>query len=235
MDKYKTKVFSQFGQDGVIERIFSLIGTTNKFFVEFGSSGSDEGGGNTPYLRTKGFDGLLMDASKYTGGIQSPSKYIVHQHSISVENIIGLLHKYSVPKSLDFISIDIDGNDYWVWKELCKEYGPKVVCIESNFSIPTTMSVVQPYKEDYVWDGSALYGASALALKKLGDLMGYHLVAVCGSDLVFVSDKVIHKVIARDIGNVEKLCLGEDLKIFNSVQLGEFRKQVVSWDGWVVI
>jgi hypothetical protein len=51
LDNFRKKIFSQFGQDGVIENIFLIIGTTNKYFVEFGSHGTDYGMGNTPYLR----------------------------------------------------------------------------------------------------------------------------------------------------------------------------------------
>ena len=60
--KFHKKVLSQQGQDGALEEIFRVIGTTDKFFVEFGSSGRRDGQGNTPYLRDLGFTGLLMNA-----------------------------------------------------------------------------------------------------------------------------------------------------------------------------
>jgi hypothetical protein len=63
LNLFQKHILSQWGQDGVIEKIFETIGTTNKFFVEFGSSGNDAGMGNTAYLRRSGFDGLLMDGS----------------------------------------------------------------------------------------------------------------------------------------------------------------------------
>ena len=68
-EDYKKKVLSQFGQDGVIEKIFEVIKPLNKFFVEFGSNGTDEGQGNTAYMRRYGFDGLLMDGSELPYGI----------------------------------------------------------------------------------------------------------------------------------------------------------------------
>ena len=64
LNLYQKKVLSQFGQDDVLEQIFNTIGTTNKYFVEFGSSGNDSGMGNAAYLRRNGFNGLLMDGSE---------------------------------------------------------------------------------------------------------------------------------------------------------------------------
>jgi len=65
LNNYQKRVLSQWGQDGVIEKIFDIIGTTNKYFVEFESSGNDSVMGNTDYLRRRGFDGLLMDGSLF--------------------------------------------------------------------------------------------------------------------------------------------------------------------------
>lgn len=186
---YHKKVLSQFGQDGVIEKIFELIKPTNKYFVEFGSNGRDDSMGNTAYMRSYGFDGLLMDGADSPYGIEGEKQYPVKIEFITVENIIELFKKYNVPKDLDFLSIDIDGNDYWVLKEILAQYQPQVICIEANHNIPPGRNVVQRYNPDFKWEGGARFGASYKALCKLGNENGYNLVAMCYCDMIFLRNE----------------------------------------------
>lgn len=206
-NEYASHHYSQFGQDGIIEKVFSVIGTTDKFFVEFGSSGDDEGGGNTAYLRKQyGFDGLLIDASDDPFRIQSKKQYDRKIHAITAENIDDILRAYGVPKTFDFLSIDIDGNDYWVWKAI--RHTPRVVCIEINYSIPLDWYVVQKYDPKYVWDCSFCCGSACLPMVDLAQQKGYSLVAANGSDLIFVKNSEIPSDVSiYGINSVEKLCL----------------------------
>jgi len=191
LNLYQKKVFSQFGQDGVLEKIFELIGTTNKFFVEFGSSGNDSGMGNTAYLRRLGFNGLLMDGSErpYNQTIND-KKYDVKIEFIKASNINYLFEKYNVPKEFDFLSIDIDGQDFHIWNSI-KEYFPRVVSIEMNYHISPGNDKVMYYNENYIWDGSSNCGASITALKKLANKKGYSLVCTCSSDAIFVRNDLL--------------------------------------------
>ena len=132
LNLYQKKVLSQWGQDGVLEAIFDKIETTNKYFVEFGSSGNDVGMGNTAYLRRRGFHGLLMDGSETPYGSHVRDRhYKVETEFISASNINFLFKKYNVPTEFDFLSIDIDGQDFHVWNAI-KDYNPRVVSIEIN-------------------------------------------------------------------------------------------------------
>jgi hypothetical protein len=189
---YQKKIFSQFGQDGVIEKIFDIIGTTNKYFVEFGSSGNDSGMGNTAYLRRKGFDGLLMDGSyrPYNHDIKD-KRYEVKIEFIKASNINELFQKYNVPNEFDFLSIDIDGQDFHVWNSL-KNYSPRVVSIEICYHIEPGYDRVMKYDESWIWPGNHLSGASITALKNLGNKKGYSLVATCMSDAIFVRNDLTH-------------------------------------------
>jgi len=99
----------------------------------------------------------------------------IKNERVTAENIQQLFKKYNVPKSFDLLSIDIDYNDYWVWKSIV-DYNPRVVIIEYNSSIPPTESKVVPYDSEAVWDGTNYFGASILALKNLGFEKGYTLV-----------------------------------------------------------
>jgi hypothetical protein len=189
---YQKKVLSQWGQDGVLEAIFDKIGTTNKYFVEFGSSGNDSGMGNTAYLRRKGFDGLLMDGTeKPYGNNVSDRQYKVEIEFISASNINNLFKKYNVPPEFDLLSIDIDGQDFHVWNAL-KGYSPRVVSIEMNYHIVPGKDLVLQYDDNFRWRENERSGASITALKHLGNKKGYSLVATCMSDAIFVRNDLIY-------------------------------------------
>jgi hypothetical protein len=192
LNLFQKRVFSQWGQDGVLEQIFNIIGTTNKYFVEFGSSGNDSGMGNTAYLRRRGFNGLLMDGSErpYNNDIND-KKYDVKIEFIKASNINYLFEKYNVPLEFDFLSIDIDGQDFHVWNHL-KNYLPRVVSIEMNYHIEPGKDKVMPLDDNWIWPGHEKSGSSITALKKLGNKKGYTLVATCMSDAIFVRNDLIY-------------------------------------------
>lgn len=182
---YERKVYSQNGEDGIIEEIFRRIGTTNKFSVEFGVEDGKEC--NTRYLlEKKGWNGLRMD-----GGKDNPTT--IKSEYITAENVNDLFAKYKVPKEPDLVSIDIDSNDYWVWKALDPKYNARLVVIEYNSTIPATRSLTVRYDPKWVWDGSNYFGASLLALYKLGRSKDYTLVACDrrGVNAFFVRDDVL--------------------------------------------
>ncbi|MGD0091560.1 MAG: hypothetical protein ABSE73_16710, partial [Planctomycetota bacterium] len=99
-----------------------------------------------------------------------------------------LFEQYGVPREFDLLSIDIDGNDYWVWKKLAA-YRPRVVVIEYNASVPPDEAKVMPYDPAFVWRKTDYYGASLLALERLGRAKGYALVACdeSGANAFFVA------------------------------------------------
>lgn len=224
---HEKKIYSQNGEDGILEFIFSKIGTTNKFSVEFGVGNGFEC--NTVYLlEKKGWKGLMMDygadqeiqwkgvmrkawSNRNLGFIDNIKKYVrffkkiikrkerlmhfqldIKIEKVTAENIQNLLQKYNVPKDFDLLSIDVDYNDYWIWKAIVDFY-PRVVVIEFNSSIPPNESKVVPYDPDTKWDGTNYFGASLLALKNLSLEKDYTLVGCdnngvnaffCRSDLV---------------------------------------------------
>ena len=191
LNLFQKRILSQWGQDGVIEKIFETIGSTNKFFVEFGSSGNDTGMGNTAYLRRSGFDGLLMDGyDRPYGNDINDKKYDVKIEMIKASNVNYLFKKYNVPREFDFLSIDIDGQDFHVWNKL-KYYSPRVVSIEMNYHIEPGKDRVMPLDDNWVWKGNEMAGASVTSLKKLGNKKGYTLVATCMSDAIFVRNDLI--------------------------------------------
>ncbi|MEE9282003.1 MAG: hypothetical protein V3V67_17675 [Myxococcota bacterium] len=165
---HESGVYSQRGEDGVIRRIFECIGTTNRYFVEFGArDGRTES--NTAYLRIHlGWRGLLMEGDARLAG---PA---VRREFVTAENVNRLFARHGVPASFDLLSIDIDGNDYWVWRAL--RYRPRVVVIEYNIFFPPDDAKAIRYDAGHVWDETRYHGASLAALRKLGEAKGYALV-----------------------------------------------------------
>lgn len=162
------KEYSQNGEDGCIQAIFAMIGTTNKYYVEFGVENGIEC--NTRYLmKHKGWKGLLMD-----GGFTN-EELNLQQEFITAENIEELFAKHGVPQEFDLLSIDIDGNDYWVWKAI-SHYSPRVVIMEYNACIPYEPAVTVSYDPEFSWDKTDYYGASLGAMVQLASQKGYTLI-----------------------------------------------------------
>lgn len=167
---FERRVYSQCGEDGVLERIFACIGAGQKSFVEFGAK-DGKAISNTANLRLHhGWTGLLLDAGAPDG---DP---LVRRAFITAENINELFAEHAVPERLDLLSIDIDGNDYWVWKAL-ERFIPRVVVVEYNIFFQPSDARTMPYDPKHVWrDDSCYHGASLAALRKLGEEKGYALV-----------------------------------------------------------
>jgi len=184
---YETRFLSQHGEDGVLRAIFALIGETNRYFVEFGAGDGREC--NSSYLLKKGWKGLLMDGRPWEGLSQQP----VQQEFITAENINSIFEKHQVPETFDLLSIDIDGNDYWVWKALSPRYRPRVIVAEYNSNVGPIDSLTINYDPSFKWDGSSYYGASLAALKKLGESKGYELIGCesSGVNAFFVEKSLV--------------------------------------------
>lgn len=183
INHFEKKIYSENGEDGILEIIFYKIKTTNKICIEFGVGDGKEC--NTRHLiEDNGWQGLLMDARDNTP--------LIKKEFITAENINSIFKKYKVPKEFDLLSIDIDGNDYWVWKAL-KDYDPRVVVIEYNSSIPPAESKVIIYDPSFTWDRTNYFGASLLALANLGKIKGYTLIGcdVRGVNAFFVKNELI--------------------------------------------
>ncbi|MCS6951608.1 MAG: hypothetical protein NZM33_02000 [Bryobacteraceae bacterium] len=86
-----------------------------------------------------------------------------------------MLDELGVPEEFDFLSIDIDRSDYWVWDAI-RRYRPRVVAIEYNASWMASVACVVPYAAYATWDGTNYHGASLKALERLGRRKGYCLV-----------------------------------------------------------
>ncbi|MDB9937288.1 hypothetical protein OAD13_04470 [Candidatus Pelagibacter sp.] len=197
------KIFSQFGEDGIIDFLVKKINLQNKTFIEFGVEDYEES--NTKFLlEAKNWRGLVFDSSqKFIDIIKKKDFYwrnnlIAVKAFITAENIDNLIKQNFLHEEVGLMSIDIDGNDYWVWKAI-ETYKPAIVIIEYNARFGYKKSVSIPYKKDFdriaEHHSSIYFGASLMALYKLGKEKGYSLVGTNtnGNNSFFIRDDFLKK------------------------------------------
>lgn len=206
INKYEFKFSSQNGEDGILLYLFSKVGILNKRFVEIGIGDGREC--NTANLILNfGWSGLLIDgddeqvhmAKLFHQEIGSHSDLKIAQCFVTKENINQLLLRNGLEDEIDLLSIDIDGNDYWIWKVITV-INPRVVVIEYNASLGYDKSIVIKYDHNFVrhnYHPSGWYhGASLDALVKLANSRGYILV---GCESNGVNAFFVRKDIAQGI------------------------------------
>lgn len=197
LNKYEFQAFSQNGEDGIIEEIFRRIGTTNKYFVEFGVENGTET--NSTYLLHQNWQGLWIDAGtenrisieKSFKNLLAEKKLKFKQSFITAENIEDLFKEADVPTELDLLSIDIDSNDYYVWDAI-KNYNPRVVILEYNSIFRPGVEFIRKYDPTAVWDKTSYFGASLESYCKLAAKKGYKLIACgfIGANAFFVKNEL---------------------------------------------
>jgi len=186
--------YSMADEDGIIQEIFGRIGMTNRQFFEFGSSDGLEN--NSTYLLLTGWSGVWLDGAEkhirlmettFPTYIQSGKLKAMHAF-ITPENINDLLTRSGLDFEMDLLCIDIDGNDYWIWKAIGSEFRPRVVVIEYNATFRPPHKIVQKFNPNHSWNGTNYFGASLKALEELGREKGYALVScnASGIDAFFV-------------------------------------------------
>lgn len=181
LNRYEYQVYSQNGEDGIINEIFRRIGTTDKFFVEIAVGDGTEN--NSAFLLLKSWMGCWIEGDKKNvNNIIKKFKFLIDRKDLSVkhafvkaENIEDLLEELNVSQEIDLLSVDIDGNDYWVWKAI-HNYQPRVVVIEYNALFPPDVEYIIEYNPNFIWDGSCYFGASLKSLAILGAKKKYKLV-----------------------------------------------------------
>jgi hypothetical protein len=173
------RVFSQNGEDGVIAAIFDAIGTGGGGFVEFGIQDGTEG--NSVFLaQVLGWSGVFLEADDAGYAAlerrfaANPRVRTVHA-AVEPDTVERLFAQAGVPEEPDLVSIDVDGNDLWIWRALTA-YRPRLVIVEYNGAIDPRERRAMPYTPGYRWDGTSDYGASLGALEDLATEKGYRLV-----------------------------------------------------------
>lgn len=191
------RVFSQFEEDGLLLYIFSVIGMDVKTFIEIGADDGVNSNSANLYFHF-GWHGLFMDgnAKAVERGRYFYANYphtwfykprFVHA-MVTRSNVNKLIASAGFSGEVGLLSIDIDGNDYWIWDAIT-QVSPRVVIIETHNEFGLQNRVV-PYDETYVFPGKhpLYHGASPVAMNKLAKRKGYRLVGAnqMGINFIFV-------------------------------------------------
>ncbi len=198
------KVFSQFGEDGIIQYLISRVPIANDTFIEFGVEDYVES--NTRFLlKNDNWRGLVIDGGPDSVATIRDDRVAVHHDLTPVcafvtrENINDLIGNAGFGGDIGLLSIDIDGNEYWVW-EAISVVSPRIVVCEYNSLFGPDAAVAVPYDPAFNYNTahySRLYfGASLAALCRLAESKGYVFVGCtsAGNDAFFVRGDVAAKV-----------------------------------------
>lgn len=212
LSSFEFKVFSQWGEDGIIDYLISNLEIKSKTFIEFGVENYSEA--NTKFLLlNKNWSGFVIDSSNEN--IQNiKEKELYWKYSLTAksefitkENVNNVLKESNFDKNLGLLSIDIDGNDYWIWEQI-KDFDPSIVVIEYNSRFGKEKSYVVPYEKNFQrlkkhYSG-IYYGASLKALIKLAIKKGYSFVCCnsAGNNAFFVKKDLLNDKVKEN--NLEK-------------------------------
>jgi hypothetical protein len=188
-------VYSTDGEDGVIEKIFEIIEPTHKFSVEFGAGDGKMASNSYRLIKDEGWASLQIEgspqrAAKMRENLAEFPKVIPLEAWVWPGNVEILFEENGVPRDFDLLVIDIDSNDYYVWRAI-QWFRPKVVLIEVNPLYPPPQKMVIDFHPMNYWDYSGYLGASLQTLYDLGQKKGYELVYHMshGGNAIFVDEK----------------------------------------------
>jgi hypothetical protein len=202
------RLHSQNQEDGVLWAIFQHVGAGNKRFVELGSGSS--GGNAAMFAGEFGWTGLMVDGDTEKAAMAQrkfPRATAVCDW-ITPETVNDLLTRHGFAGEVDLFSLDIDGNDYWVWQAstVCS---PRVAVLEYNSMFGPDRAVTIPYDPSFNRRDHRFcyFGASLAALTRLSARKGYRLVAVepTGVNAFFLREDVAPEIPACDPGRAYRL------------------------------
>jgi hypothetical protein len=191
--QFEKNIHSQFGEDGILEELFRLIGVRWSTCIEFGAWDGLHLSNTLHLWRSLGWKALLIegDPKKYRDLLKSTAGH-PQAHSLNrmvtpsgAGRIENLIEESGFPKDIDLLSIDIDGDDIYILESL-KTIRPRVIVVEYNPTIPAHLDVRQSCGE--------YFGASALALHKVARTKGYRLAHATQVNLFFVHESEFAKL-----------------------------------------
>lgn len=190
LNEFRRSITSQNGEDGIIEKVLSIINDSSKWCVEFGSWDGKTCSNTFSLIDKHDYSAVLIEGD--TKRFQDLLKtYGSNKKVVPINTFVGfeksncldsILQITDIPPDFDLLSIDVDGNDFHIWKAVA-DYKPKIVVIEFNPTIPNTVEFIQPADMQFT------QGSSLLSISKLAKSKGYELVAATNGNGIFVDSK----------------------------------------------
>jgi hypothetical protein len=189
LSDFAENVTSQFGEDGIIAKILEIIGTRHEWVVEIGAWDGKHLSNSWVLTNRQNWHGVLVEAdaercAALRANYATLPKVTIRQAYVGFDPAAAnapdrLLAETAIPVDFDVLSIDIDGNDYYVWQALTR-YRPRIVIVEYNPTAANDLVFVQDP------DPALNQGCSLAALIRLGREKGYELAAVTKTNGIFV-------------------------------------------------
>lgn len=200
LDQFEYSLLSQNGEDGILRYLFSRSGFESRWFVEFGFGAHQCN--SLRLMLHENFSGLLMDGSAENCRLFNISAERLGisavkalQAFLTRDELDPLISSQGVPREIDLLSLDVDGNDYWFWEALTS-VSPRIACIEYNAGLGPELSWTVPYDPEFErfakHPSGFFHGASLKAMESLGKKKGYRLVGCdsTGTNAFFLRDEV---------------------------------------------
>lgn len=199
--QYAFSVFSQFGEDGIIQRLTDLVEIKSKTFIEFGVEDFSEA--NCRFLMLKdNWRGMVLDGSSANIKRLMTSD-IAWRHDLQAvcafidrDNVAELLASSGFEEDLGILSVDVDGVDYWLL-EAITNFRPRILIVEYNGAFGSDRAITVPYRPDFFRTkahfSNQYFGASLAAFYRLAKARGYALVGTndAGGNAFFVRQDVM--------------------------------------------
>ena len=202
LNDYEFKVYSQQGEDGIIQHLTQSIEIKNKTFIEFGVEDFFES--NCRFLMMKDdWKGFVIDGSKSNIQRLKNSHFFWKHHLhavdkfITKENIEDILATSGFENDLGILSVDLDGNDYFIL-EAINDFNPRILICEYNPYFGSSRKITIPYQADFYRTkahySNLYWGASLAAMTYLADKKGYSLVGTgtTGSNAFYVRNDLLN-------------------------------------------
>lgn len=176
---------AQFNEDAILNGLYHKIGTTNKLCVDIGAN-DGKFCSNTRFFMENGWEGIFVEPDEKTFeklATLYPPEWCLKEKATSENTIDGILTKVYFPLSFDLMSLDIDGQEYYVWRDMVK-YKPRVVVVEWS---PYVQCDFIPERDSNGKDGfnqAGIHPMLKLAIEK-----GYYVVAITPTNLICVDQK----------------------------------------------
>jgi len=202
------RLHSQNSEDGILLALFRQIGVVSRRFVELGSGSS--GGNAAMFAAEFGWTGLMVEGDPGKAGMAGRRFPQVQAVSawITPESVDNLLTEHGFTGEVDLLSVDVDGNDYWVWQAITA-CSARVVVLEYNSMFGPDRAVTIPYDPTFSRRDHRFcyFGASLTGLTKLSASKGYRLVAVdpTGVNAFFLRNDLAPEIPAADPRNAYRI------------------------------
>ena len=204
LSEVEFQVYSQWGEDGIIDWLVNKFPEIPKSFLEIGTENYKES--NTRFLLVnKNWDGFIIEADKNSVK-DIKSQRVYWRHNLTIENqfvdqnnINTIIKRINIPKKLGLLSLDIDGIDYWVLKKL-SVLEPSIVICEYNSLFGQKKAITVPYKDNYIRSNehfsNLFYGASIRAFIDLLKKRNYFFIGTnsAGNNAFFVKQNIWKKI-----------------------------------------